>query len=289
MKRINVDQGSKEWLKWRKTVITATDCPAIMGSSPYQTAYKCWQRKLGLIEEQASNAAMERGKHLEPIARDKFMLETGILISPAVVESEEYSFLGASLDGITEDNKIIVEIKCGGDKLHNMALNRIIPDYYLDQIQHQLLVTGAEKAYYYSFDGTSGIKIEVTRDSEFMERFLPKARSFWKGIAINEPPAMTEKDYKDMTDNLSWSQCAKEFHEVSSALVVLEEKKDYLRKRLIELCEDQSCKGSGVKVLKIFSKGRVDYDAIPEIKTVDIEKYRKASSSSWKILVDQSK
>jgi putative phage-type endonuclease len=65
MKMIEVEQGTKEWLLWRKTVITATDCPAIMGSSPWVTIYKCWQKKLGLIKDEKSNPSMERGKLLK--------------------------------------------------------------------------------------------------------------------------------------------------------------------------------------------------------------------------------
>ena len=68
MKTIELEQGSNEWLSWRRTVITATDCSCIMGNNPWTTEYKCWQRKLELIPEQTSNYAMERGKRLEPVS-----------------------------------------------------------------------------------------------------------------------------------------------------------------------------------------------------------------------------
>src|ERR1700743_3251665 len=120
MKVIELEQGSQEWLSWRKTVITATDCSSIMGNNPWTTAYKCWQRKVGLIEENKSNEAMERGKRLEPEARSQFTQQYGIDMTPVVVESTEYDFLGASLDGISIMGNYLLEIKCGGDKLHNM-------------------------------------------------------------------------------------------------------------------------------------------------------------------------
>src|SRR5215469_10458611 len=167
MKILNFKQGSDEWKAWRKTVITATDCPAILGSSLWTTPYVCWQRKLDLIEEQKCNAAMERGVQLEPEARSQFIKRYGINMIDVPVESSEFEFLGASLDGLSDCEKYILEIKCGGTKLHEMAEKGEIPQYYRDQIQHQLLVTGAEKAFYYSYDGANGIMIEVTPDPEF--------------------------------------------------------------------------------------------------------------------------
>lgn len=286
MKRINVEQGSKEWLRWRKTVITATDCPAIMGSSPYVTPYKCWQRKLDLVQEQSSNAAMERGRRLEPEARELFNKTYGFEMNPAVIESSEFQFLGASLDGITTLGNYIIEIKCGGVKLHDMARNGEIPEHYMDQMQHQLLVTRAEKCFYYSYNGHEGICIEIKPDPEFINYFMPKAYAFWKGIATFEAPALTIRDYKNMNDNRSWNEYADMYQKVDKDIKAQEEKKDYIRKKLIELCENESSQGHGLKVMKIISKGRVNYEEIPEIQGIDLNKYRKESNSSWKFLVE---
>jgi putative phage-type endonuclease len=286
MKIINVEQGSKEWLSWRKTVITATDCSAIMGTNPWVTPYKCWQRKLGLIEEQKANEAMQRGSRLEPEARAQFNEVYGFDMQPAVVESSEFEFLGASLDGISALGNHILEIKCGGSKLHEQALQGLIPEYYMHQMQHQLLVTRAEKCFYYSYNGKDGVCIEVFPDDNFIEKFMPKARTFWRGVAFFEPPSLQLSDYKDMNDSLPWKEYAKMYQETDSAIKSLEDKKDYLRKKLIELCADQSCSGHGLKVMKTILKGRVAYDDIPEIKGIDLDKYRKTSTSSWKILIE---
>jgi len=285
MKIIEVEQGSPEWLAWRKTVITATDCPAILGSSPWSTEYKVWQRKLGLIEEQASNDAMERGKRLEPMARAHFVGDQGIDMVPVVVESTDFDFLGASLDGISRRGDAILEIKCGGAKLHAMAANQEIPQYYLDQIQHQLLVTGAQRCFYYSYDGKDGICIEVLPDPEFKAKFMPKARQFWKCVAFNEPPELRDSDYKDMSDEPAWRSTASEYRKLCEQIDNLEQLKAQCRKQLLTLSGDQNCLGDGVKVMKTILRGRVDYDAIPEIKGVDLDRYRKGSTTTWKVLV----
>ncbi len=291
MKIIYVEQGSPEWLSWRKTVITATECPVILGSSPWSTPYKCWQRKLGLVEEQQSNAAMERGRLLEPEARAQFNECYQMNMVPACVESTEYPFLGASLDGLPRylglfESNCILEIKCGGAKLHAMAEQGIIPQNYLDQMQHQLFITKAEKCFYYSYDGKDGICIEVFPDPEFANKFIDKARKFWKCVAFFEAPELQDSDFKDMNEDANWKDLAKMYQEADSSIKALEEKKEYIRKKLIETCADHSCAGSGIKVIKSILRGRVAYDEIPEIKDVDLDKYRKASTTSWKILAE---
>jgi putative phage-type endonuclease len=284
-KEVKLEQGSQEWLAWRRTVITATDASVIMGNNPWISPYKCWQRKLGLIEEQASNAAMERGKTLEPEARAQFIERHGMDMVPMVVESNEFSFLGASLDGISEDRQTLLEIKCGSSKLHQMASNREIPQYYLDQMQHQLLVTGAKRCLYYSYNGQDGICIEILPDPEFKTTFIPKAREFWKCIAFNEPPALKDSDYKDMSSDPQWRGFASEYRKLCEQIKSLEEVKENYRKDLLKISGDENCLGGGIKVMKTTIRGRIDYDTIPALKGIDLDKYRKSSTLTWKILI----
>lgn len=285
MKILNLEQGSPEWLSWRTTVITATDCPAILGSSPWSTAYKCWQKKLDLVAETESNEAMKRGIRLEPEARAQFIERYAIPMKPLVVESTEFDFLGASLDGLSDCQKYVLEIKCGGTKLHDMAARGEIPKYYQDQMQHQLLVTGAEKAFYYSYDGTNGICIEVLPDPEFKDTFMPKAREFWRCVAFSEAPALQDSDYSDMSFDPSWANLATSYREVSEKIKMLEEQKDNYRNQLLNLCQDRNCAGNGIKVMKMNIKGRIAYDNIPELKMINLDQYRKKPTTAWKILV----
>jgi putative phage-type endonuclease len=285
MKIIELEQGSQEWLSWRKTVITATDASIILGNNPWDTPYRCWQRKLGLIEEKKSNEAMERGKRLEPEARAQFIERYGIEMNPVVVESTEFEFLGASLDGLSLLGNQLLEIKCGGSKLHEMASRGEIPAYYQDQMQHQLLVTRAEKCFYYSYDGTNGICIDVFPDPEYINKFMPKAREFWRCVAFSEPPALQDSDYKDMSSEPAWRGFATEYRKLNEQIKNLEEIKESYRKELIKLSGDQNCLGEGVRVMKTTMRGRVDYEAIPELQGMNLDKYRKSSTSTWKILV----
>ncbi len=292
MKIIDLQQGSQEWLTWRKSIITATDCSCIMGSNPWTTEYKCWQRKSGLIDEIVSNEAMEKGKRLEPKARDLFIRNSGINMTPVCVESSDYSFLGASLDGISDCGKYLLEIKCGGLRLHNMAKTGIIPEYYVDQIQDQLFVTGAQKCFYDSYyeyeDGSvEEIIIEVYPDLEFQDKWIKKARSFWKCVAFNEAPAMTNRDYQDMNGDVFWIKDCQEYIKLDNEIKLLTEKKEQMKLNIISKCKDQSSYGGGLKIMKTTIKGRISYEDIPEFKSIDLEKYRKESTVSWKIMIEK--
>ena len=104
-------------------------------------------------------------------------------MEPACVESEKHPFLCASLDGISTCGRYLLEVKCGKAS-HKKALKNEIHRHYLAQMQHQLLVTGAEKCYYYSYDGEDGVCIEVLPDPDFANEYLPKAEAFWMSLVF---------------------------------------------------------------------------------------------------------
>ena len=91
---------------------------------------------------------------MEPEARKLASELIGIDFDPCVYESSRFPWLAASLDGYTyptNTDGYILEIKCPKEFTHLDAYDVNIPLYYLDQIQHQLLVTQAEICYYFSY------------------------------------------------------------------------------------------------------------------------------------------
>ena len=158
------------------------------------------------------------------------------------------------------------------------------------QIQHQLLVTGAQKAFYYHFyqhfNGDGGICLEVLPDMKFKETFLPVANKFWKCVFLNEPPELQALDYKDMSEDPLWEVYADGYLNVIKQIKLLEEHKESYREELLKICGDQPCVGRGLKVMKTVTRGRVAYDEIPEMQGVDVEKYRKGPTTTWKILAN---
>jgi len=278
---IDVAQGSDEWLELRKTRITATDANTILGLNPWKTRLQLYKEKKGLIPPQASNARMQRGTELEPVARELFKLTTGWDMHPAVVVCGE--MVMASLDGITPSGDYILEIKCPSIKIHETAKEGRVPPYYYPQLQHQLMVTGAKKVFYYSFDGFDGVTVEVERDDKYIAEMLKEEEKFFECLLSDTPPEPEDGDYVERHDD-AWIIAALAWLEVNEKIKQLQAEEESLREELVSISNDNNNKGGGIAMAKVQRKGAVNYGIIPELKGVDLEPYRKASSSSWRIL-----
>lgn len=174
---VDLEQGSQEWLDFRRTKRMASETPAIMGASPWQKPKDIVKAKRG--ENAKANYAMRRGQELEPVARDVYQGIVGIL-RPAVFVAGDY---GASLDGIDLFNELIVEIKCPmkgkASDLWKQAENREIPHHYALQMQHQMMVTGIEIAHLWVFDGSVGIAVPLKSDEEVFKTIRSEWDKFW--------------------------------------------------------------------------------------------------------------
>jgi len=150
-KIVNMDQSGAEWLAWRQQGVGGSDAAVLMGTNPWCKPHELKQKKIGAQPEQYENERMARGKRLEPIVREMYEELTGLKMTPVCVEHTEFPWFRASLDGISDCKKVILEIKCPNDRAHAEALRGWIPKYYYPQIQHQLGVTGALIAHYVSY------------------------------------------------------------------------------------------------------------------------------------------
>jgi putative phage-type endonuclease len=173
-------QGTEAWKELRYTKITASDASVILGVNPWMTRDNLLKQKLRLFPETIINSSMQRGIDLEPIARKRFEQMTGILVVPDVKIHPINDWMMVSLDGISIDEKDIVEIKCTNKKNHELAKNGIIPGIYYPQVQHQISVCGVDSCHYFSFDGHDGIIVLVERDDNFINEMIEKEYEFYK-------------------------------------------------------------------------------------------------------------
>lgn len=279
MKKLNIDQGSKEWLALRKTKIGASDAPVLMQVSPWKTPYQLWLDKMGLSETE-QNEAMRRGLDLEPIARNKFIDITGIEVFPCVGLHDFIPFMMASFDGVSKCGKIILEIKVPGKEDHEMAMDGIIPQKYIPQLYHQGEVEKeAERIFYLSYQSEKSYKIlEIERNDTYIKDMIQKEQKFWDCMQNWKEPELIDRDYIKRNDP-EWNQLAKRLIEISN----LEEEKEMIRKRLIEISGNSNSMGAGIRLSKFMRKGNVDYKAIPELKDIDLDKYRKGTIETYRI------
>jgi putative phage-type endonuclease len=275
-------QQSDDWHALRKNKIGASDAPVIMGVSPWKTPYQLWREKLSLDAPGQMTDRMQRGLALEDQAREKFMQMTGCIVQPQVLLHPTIDWMMASLDGISSDGKLIVEIKCPNRDDHAIALDGEVPEKYKPQLQHQMEVAGVDKSHYFSFDGQNGIIVILYRCQSDVSLILKEEEKFWNCVQNYTPPQLASKDYI-LREDAGWKHAAMCWKDTKARLQELEEMEKEWRDKLIELSEDKSCQGNGIRLCKIARKGNIDYSTIPELKNVDMEKYRKVPTEMWRL------
>jgi putative phage-type endonuclease len=279
---VKLVQGSPEWHAHRAKHRNASETPAVLGVSPWVTPYQLWLQRTGRTQPEV-NAAMHHGTQLEPAARDAYEKRTGHVMQPLVLVEGQYS---ASLDGITLDGGLILEVKCpmkGRDsELWKAAAGGNIPEHYRWQIETQLMVSGAELAHLYVFDGQEGILVEQRPSKSEWGLIEDGWEGFMRFIAEDLPPPLTEKDTVIRTDP-DWEQAAAVYLRFKFEAEQAASRLDEAKTRLIGLASHSSEKGYGVCVSRYWKAGSVDYKKVPELAGVELEKYRGASREEVRV------
>lgn len=276
-------QGSIEWLEFRKSKIGASDAPIILRSSPWKTPRRLMEEKLGYISPPETTPSMRRGIEMEEFARESFEKETSLIMFPKVIINKKRNWQIASMDGITIEGDIAVEIKCPGKIDHELAKDGKIPEKYHPQLQHQMEVGNLHSIFYYSFDGQKGHIVEMKRDQGFIDHMNEEEEKFYEMMQRKELPDLCEKDYQDMSEISEWENTSNELKYILQEIKKLKEKEDELRKFLINMCDGKSSKGNGIKLTKYLQRGTVDYLKIPELEGINLDMYRKPCIEIWKI------
>ena len=274
---------SAEWLAWRNLGIGSSDAPVICGVSPYMTPYQLWEQKTGrAVKAEKNQWAMNKGNELEPIARAHYELDTGLEMKAQLFEHYEHRFMRASFDGYNEQAKKGIEIKYQGKEVH---LSGVVPEKYMPQIQHQLYVSGCDSIDFISYNPDCEIKMIVTNvkpDIEWLSNYILIALEFWNENVIGgAPPKLLDKDVKVVKDK---SGLSSEYVRLSKVIEEAETAIADIKRQILEEVSDIARVQFGIiKITKVWRVGNVDYKKIPELKDVDLEKYRGKSSFSHRI------
>jgi len=274
-----------DWKKWRSEGLGASDAPVVMGVSPWATRYQLWEEKTGIRIRDQSNWATKRGNDLEPKARANYELVTGLDMPVAFVSHKEFPFIRASLDGWNAEADVVLEIKCPGKDDHQKALDGIVPEKYVPQLQHQLLATGASRVDYYSFDGEQSFAlIPVLPDPEYIEKLLAELSAFWALVQTRIPPELSDRDAAKIDDPnvvaLAESWKAEKSRSELAASDLEEARANLIA--AVGIDHPRVLVGQ-VSLTRVTRAGNVDYKKVPGLAGVDLEKYRGKSSTSWTI------
>ncbi|WP_300627027.1 YqaJ viral recombinase family protein [Pseudomonas sp.] len=154
MKIHNVAQGSAEWLALRAQYRTASEAPAMMGASKYQSRTDLLiAKKTGITPDvtPSQQYVFDKGHATEALARPLTEALIGEELYPIVATEGN---LLASMDGATMLGETLFEHKLWNESVvAQVKAGDLAPHYYW-QLEQQLLVSGAERVIFVCSDGT---------------------------------------------------------------------------------------------------------------------------------------
>jgi putative phage-type endonuclease len=158
MKTHNVRQGSPEWLMLRSQYLTASEAPAMLGLSKYQTRTQLLHQKWSGVAPEVdahTQALFDQGHAAESAARElaETMLDEELYPATGTAEVDGLPLL-ASFDGLTIDDSQSFEHKLWNAAFAQVVAGGDLPDTHWPQVEQQLLVSGAEVCLFIISDGT---------------------------------------------------------------------------------------------------------------------------------------
>lgn len=294
MKLVNLEQGTQEWLNWRRARICASDIAAICGISPYATPREVWYDKKNKwpagLEPKKSTFILERGHKFEQVARKEYSKHTAASFTPVCMETNCKRF-GASLDGYYPQEAKGIEIKLMGkeDCKALLDFDRIPPHYY-HQIQWQMHVGELESVDLIAGDFDGIVVQKVKRNDELIKELKDKALEFIEYLIPDTyaPPMSDDDIYLLDIDDEQEYEAFFDLKENTEALKRRVEEQETALKEKIKLLTQNIptnyAQYGRIKFSKITRKGNVDYAKIVPVG-IDLEKFRKPASSYWQAAI----
>jgi len=288
MKFHNLEQGSAEWHEFRRTHIGASEAPAIMGKSSWATASDILEQKIsGVIE--APNYAMKRGTALEPKIRAMAEEQLGKKFTPCVITSDQFPWMSASLDGLSEAQDEIIEVKCGSESQFHNAKKGVVPEHYEIQMQHQMFVSGVSHCWFVTYwdEEIATVKVQrwetqrmldlVEAIANFHRRLASKMKDFKPATFASAPEDISFVSFRHERG----SRILAEMLEICEREKEDKARKDLLKAELYEIAPQQNFVLDGIKFVR-SQRSSYDYKAM-EADGIDLEKYKKAGEPFWTI------
>lgn len=308
MKVVNLRQSGEDWLEWRKQGVTASDAAILLGLSPYKTYWRLWAEKVGYAREVdlSNNPLVRQGIENEDKARVAFELKHGEILLPVCVESSTDPRLRASLDGLASNN-VPVELKCPSESTWNdVCSNGTTSKAYLlyyAQVQHQMLVTGADEGWLVFWREGMLREFKILRDDSLIAEIIWKSEELLHAVFNRiEPKKDPERDLyipKEEDEVEQWIASAEEYRFCEAEIQRLTKQLNDLKSRQAPMLDEMKrlmgeyhfADYAGVMVTRYKVSGKVDYKSLIADKGIsedEVSSYRKPSSERTRVTVTQS-
>lgn len=279
-KIIDLEQGSVEWLNFRKGKITASIVASCIGEKGFFLSKEKAKELIQGVYEPYVSEAMKKGREYEELIRAKMEFIIGKDITPIVIQSLENELFMASLDGI-DNEKTIYEFKYStNNKEYEQVLKFKKPSSkYYAQIQFQLFVGGFEKCVFAVLNENDDLTYcMVKSDKEYQDFMLRKIDEFIKDYLVNQ-----KSDYKELEDTKA-KNLAIEIIRLENTIKPIKEKLESLKKELIALANGEKARCLDITIYP-QSRTTIDYKGFLEQKNITVPKefYKESTSMCLKI------
>ena len=187
----HLEQGTPEWFAARIGRPTASGFSKILTAGGKRSSTRkgymaqlASERMTGKQTEFFKGKALERGKELEPEARDFFAFTRGVEIQEVgLCYPDERKLYSCSPDGLLADRGI--EIKCPHQNTHVLWLaDGKLPSEHVVQVQGSMLVTGFDKWEFFAYHpDLPNHHITVARDDDYCAKLKAELEVFCEELA----------------------------------------------------------------------------------------------------------
>ena len=152
----NMIQGTEEWRFLRAQRFTASEAAAVFGQHKYMSRNDLLKLKHTGVQPEVSQAQQrifDAGHKAEAEARVIAEEIIGSELYPCTVEDDSQTYL-ASMDGLEIMGEVGFEHKLASVSLIQQVEAKDLEDHYKWQMDHQMMVSGAERILFVASDGT---------------------------------------------------------------------------------------------------------------------------------------
>lgn len=284
-KKVDLKQGSPEWLEWRRGKITSTASTKIMGLSPYGTPRDFFFEFSGFEEEEDSSKdfIFARGHAVEMELRELIADELGVMLPGSCFESLDGK-IGASIDGYLE-GKAIAEMKYMGkakfDAIACGGIDEMPADHYA-QVQKNMAMSNTPICYYAVMSSKNdSLVLEIPFNEEYAAQIIKADYQFLKDHQEGKIPPLTDADTLFVQD-LDITDAALKYEKVKKNISALSEELKDLEIIIKEAATHKKVRVGNLSITEATRQGAVNWKKVPEIAMLSddyLEQYRGKSTT----------
>lgn len=180
-----------EWLARRRLTVGGSDAAAIVGLSPYASAYSVWADKTGRLPDKPDTEAMRQGRDLEDYVAQRWADKTGKKVRRvnAMIYNSLYPYAHGDIDRAVVGERAGLECKTTSSLDIRQFKGVEFPTIYYAQCVHYLAVTGWDRWYLGVLVlGRDFYTFVLERDQAEIDELMALEKTFWGYVADDVPP-----------------------------------------------------------------------------------------------------